>query len=147
MFDIHDGSHICVFSCYSKPDSKEIRTLKIKNKIDKTKIEIDMCHNSVVVFDTNVNSNHLHKIVLNQCNMDKQNNEWLGITFRRSKTHIKFINEMPYFYTNEITQLYLANDEERQQFYSLRSFENKQIDFKYPDIKYTINPSDLIMSE
>lgn len=151
--DLEDNSYICVFSCYSNPDSSEIRTLKIKNKENKTKFEIKMLHNSIIIFSTNCNKLHTHKIVLENENMSNDGNEWLGITFRKSKTYIKFVNEIPYFYVQDNKKdivmprpLQLACEEEARQFYSLQKSENKYVDFKYPTIRYTINPSDLLMS-
>ena len=75
-------------------------------------------------------------------NNNSQNN-WLGITFRLSKTFINFINEIPYFYNSERI-LKLANNEETKEFYKLRKNENTNIDFKWPNLDYTINKSDLI---
>ena len=149
LLDLEDNSYICLFSVYNEMENNKnfIRCLKIKNKITNEKQEIMLEHNSFVLFSTNINKQFLHKIVLKNGN-NKSDKQWLGITFRCSKTFIKFINEMPYFVnniSNEILHhLYLANEDEKNSFFHLRSLENKSIEFKYPIFYFTINPSDLI---
>lgn len=138
--DLELDSHICLFSCYDNPDTKDIRTLKIKDKITGELSEIFLTHNSIILFSVKTNNKFLHKIVLDNA---KTNDKWLGITFRLTKTYIEFINEIPYFYkTDKI--LKLANEEETKEFYSLRQKENKSIVFEYPEINYTISESDMI---
>ena len=135
--DLADNSYICLYSCYD--DCKNSRTLNIVNKTTNKKSEIILEHNSIVLFSLETNKNFLHQIVFNN---NSQNN-WLGITFRLSKTFINFINEIPYFYNSERI-LKLANNEETKEFYKLRKNENTNIDFKWPNLDYTINKSDLI---
>jgi hypothetical protein len=135
--DLQDDSYICLFSCYDDP--VDLRKLQIKNKITNDNYEIELSNNSVVLFDTTTNKNHLHKIIL-----DKKTsiNRWLGITFRLSKTFVKFINEIPYFVNDQI--LVLATDNERQIMYKCKSEENVNVDYIYPSMDFTISPSDLI---
>ena len=138
--DLDLDSYICLFSCYNNAETKDIRSLKIKNKLTNELSEIKLTHNSIVLFSVETNSNYLHKIVLD--NM-KTNDIWLGLTFRLSKTFIQFINEIPYFYkTDKI--LKIANEEETKEFYSLRRKENKSIGFEYPELNYTISQSDMV---
>ena len=138
--DLDPDSYICLFSCYNNIETKDIRSLKIKNKTTNELSEIKLFNNSIILFSVKTNSNYLHKIVLDNV---KTNDIWLGLTFRLSKTFIQFINEIPYFYkTNRI--LRLANEEELKEFYSLRQKENKSIMFEYPELNYTISSSDLI---
>lgn len=140
--DFVDDSYIGIYSCYDRPT--DIRTLKIKNKTTGENKKIFMDHNSVLLFSTDTNRNHIHKIVLDNIT---DNNMWLGITFRLSKTYIKFVNKIPYFCIgNEVTNkiLCIANDEDKREFYKLRSQENKHIEYKYPNIFYTISKSDLM---
>lgn len=138
--DLDINSYICLFSCYDNPNTKDIRTLKIKNKSTNELSEIFLTHLSIILFSVKTNSNFLHKIVLDNA---KTNDKWIGITFRLTKTYIEFINEIPYFYkTDKI--LKLANEEETKEFYSLRQKENKNIVFEYPELNYTISMSDLI---
>jgi hypothetical protein len=138
--DLDINSYICLFSCYDNPDTKDIRTLKIKNKITGELSEISLTHNSIILFSVKTNSNYLHKIVLDKSYAD---DKWLGITFRLSKTYIEFVNEIPYFYKTD-KKLKLANEEEIKEFYKMRQTENKNSVFEYPEINYTISESDLL---
>jgi hypothetical protein len=139
--DLAEDSYICLFSCYNTPNPNDVRTLKIKNKTTGTHSEIVLDHNSIVLFSIATNAQHLHKIVLE--NPTSTTDQWLGITFRLSKTFIQFINKVPYLYpTNKV--LRMATDAEKKEFYKCRSAENKNTFYKYPLIEYTISPSDLI---
>lgn len=141
--DLDDNSFIGIFSCYESPNNIiSNRKLKIQNKFDKSQSEISLEHNSVVLFSTKTNKHHLHKIILD----NKNNTLWLGITFRLSKTYINFRNNIPFLLLpeNYDIELTLATDDEKRQFYKLRGLENKNINHEYPNITYTINPSDLL---
>lgn len=70
-----------------------------------------------------------------------ERNRWFGITFRLSKTFIRFVNELPYFDGKRLTN---ANEDERREYYAYRSDENKGTDYIYPEVTYTISPSDLL---
>ncbi len=139
--DLDKDSYICIFSCYTDESKMDIRKLEIKNKITEECSEVLLEHNSIVLFSVAENSKHVHKIVLDKVNMkDKQ---WLGITFRLSKTFIKFADNVPHFHpSNNI--LRLANDEERHEFMKHKGNENLNVKYNYPDIDYTISPSDLL---
>ncbi|XWV26749.1 hypothetical protein QJ857_gp0305 [Tupanvirus soda lake] len=139
--DLTDNSMICIYSGYDDPDTKDLRKLVIKNKTTNQYSNITLEHNSVVMFSTETNRNHLHKIVLDKCTT---NTRWLGITFRQSKTFIKFQNEIPYFYP-DMVQLTLANQIQQKEFYKLRSEENASTNYVYPNINYTISEGDLIL--
>lgn len=139
--DMAEDSFICIFSCYDDPTY--IRKLKIKNKTSGECCEISMNNNSIIIFSYEINYKHLHKIILDD---PKADNKWLGITFRLSKTFIKFIDEKPYFSENG-KLLRLANDDERKEFYKNRSKENIHIGYIYPDIDYTISVSDMLPIE
>lgn len=138
--DLELESYIAIYSCYENPtDTSSYRKLIIKNKISNVETKIIMDHNSVILFDLSFNRNHHHKIILENVT---RNNNWIGITFRLSKTFIHHIDSIPYFYgTDKI--LKLADDDETRSFYLLRSKENKNINFIYPEIDYTISESDL----
>jgi len=144
--DLSGDSYIAVYSCYENPhllNKSNSRKLIVKNKKTNKENNIIMEHDSVIIFDILSNQQHLHKIILDNNN---DNNRWLGITFRLSKTFIQHINDLPYFYkTDKI--LRLANDEEVKNFYKLRSEENKSSDFKYPEMDFTISASDLMLSK
>jgi hypothetical protein len=141
--DLQEDSYICIFSCYDK-DNKN-RFLNIKNKITNEKQEIVLENNSLVIFSTNTNKKNLHQIVYKSSKVNNDS-KWLGITFRLSKTFIKFINEIPYFnnFNNFNNTLKIANDMETKEFYKLRAIENNSVDFSYPEINYTISNGDLL---
>lgn len=145
--DLAENSYICIFSCYNIAqyndyNSYDCRTLNIKEKLSGKCSDVTLEHNSIVLFSLSTNSEHLHKIVLNTSLI--QNNRWLGITFRLSKTFIRFVNEIPYFYpTNRV--LKLADENEKKEFYKCRSLENKGIKYDYAEMNYTISASDLML--
>jgi len=147
--DLEPDSWICVYSFYSNPDTKYLRTLKISNKKTGELNSIKMPHNSVIMFSTQTNQAHLHKIVLdsNRCNsdskIDSDTTKWFGLTLRQSKTFIKFSNGIPRFYPED-QELHLANTQEKKEFYIQRGLENKLINFTYGIIHYTISQSDLM---
>ena len=159
--DLSKESYICIFSCYNDPTTKELRKLKVKNKITNKCFDIILDHNSIVIFSIDTNQKHLHKIVLensfclNKTNLantlpnrqvleqNTSNNLWLGITFRQSKTFMTFINELPYFtLTNKI--LALANTNQRKEFFKCRSLENSSTEYTYPEMNYTISIGDIM---
>lgn len=129
--DLADDSYICIFSCYDEP-ACNVRKLQIKNKITNECSEVSLDNNSIVLFSTSTNKQHLHRIVL-----EGECSDWLGITFRLSKTYIEYINKVPYFCSNKL-ELLAATSEEKKEFYKLRSKENKEVNFVYPEINYTI---------
>lgn len=146
--DLCDNSYICIFSCYSSDELKSDRYLQIKNKLDNTLTDICLENNSIIVFDTNTNKKHLHKIYLKSSKhiINKNNkNKWLGITFRLSKTLIKFVNEIPYFSHNN-KPLKLATEEESIQMRHMKYSENMLSNYVYPydQIDYTISLGEFI---
>jgi hypothetical protein len=141
--DLKDDSYICIFSCYDNPNTKDIRKLRVKNKTTKEMMNYELNHNSILLFSLKTNQNHLHKIILDKVT---DGVKWLGVTFRLSKTFIEFIDKKPYF-THSKKLLTIANDDKQKEFYKMRSTENKSIDYKYPDIEYSISISDLMLIE
>lgn len=156
--DLEEDSYICLYSCYNysksnsssdslslkdncdNPSTKDLRILRTKNKIIDEGKDIVLDHNSIIIFSTNTNYTNLHKIILESCS--NKSDEWLGITFRKSKTFIVFNNELPYFYPKNIP-LTLANEDQNKEFYKYRSLENSIAGYIYPEILYTINTGDL----
>jgi hypothetical protein len=142
--DLQENSYICIFSCYDA-STKGLRKLVIKEKTDASKETIiNMDHNSVILFSTETNKKYLHKIILDtDTNTESYiDNKWLGITFRLSKTFIYFVDEASYFkpyFRHNNKQLTIANNEEKKEFYKYRSLENKEIDFTWPDLTYTLS--------
>jgi hypothetical protein len=141
--DLADESSIAIFSCYKHPErANPPRKLLVELKEPSdNRIEIPLTHNSVVLFDLDTNRRLKHKIVLDR-SVQTPENQWLGITFRTSKTFVRFRDEYAYFLDD--TRLTLANDEQRQEFYHLRHRENNETDFTYPRITYTISQSDMM---
>jgi hypothetical protein len=137
--DIADNSYICIYSCYPKYN-KNLRSLIIRNKKTGLVNEIILKNNSCILFSTDVNAQYQHKIIYssNVSNDDK----WLGITFRLSKTFISFNNEVPYFKSGQLIKL--ANDIDKIDFIKHKTQENKNIGYKYPNIDYTLSIGDLL---
>jgi hypothetical protein len=151
--DLNPDSSICIFSCYSDPSTHNLRTLKIKRKENindiESKIESNIVleHNSCVIFSTEANKKHLHKIILEKNNSnkstDKSIDKWLGFTFRVSDTFIYFTDGIPYFSGSDV-RLSLADETEKKDFFKNKSLENSNINFVWPKINYTVNCGDLI---
>lgn len=147
--DLAANSYIGLFSCYQYPEklnSENTRILRIKDKVTQEETDIPLQHNTVVLFSTETNSKFFHKIILPQKPQQKDSfydNKWLGITFRTSKTFIQFKEGMPYFENG--TSLSVANPIQQKEFYKLRGQENKQLDFNYPELHYTLNKADTLL--
>lgn len=137
--DLNHKSYICLYSCYSNLNSQP-RKLKIKNKITQELSEVVLDNNSIIIFSVETNKKHLHKIVLDE--FDKFDNSWLGITFRQSKTYVKYENNVVYLSDNKL--LTFATDEEKKQFYHHKKQENLLVEYEWPEINYTISKSDLM---
>ena len=138
--DLHPNSYICIFSCYENENPS--RSFYYFNKINCLEKNTVLFQNSIILFSVEENYRHNHKIVYDE-NLNS-NDKWLGITFRFSKTFIKFINEIPYFCHNN-KKLTLASIEEEMEFYKMKTIENIGIIFEYPEITYTISESDLFI--
>ncbi|MEV5575483.1 alpha-ketoglutarate-dependent dioxygenase AlkB [Spirillospora sp. NPDC052269] len=140
--DLADGSFIAVFSCYQDPDASPPRKLIFEAKeSDGEKFEIPLAHNSVVAFSVDSNRRLRHKIVLD-APVQSTDNPWLGVTFRTSKTFIRFRDG--HAYLPQAARLMPADEEQSREFYQLRRRENKETDFLYPRLTYTISESDLM---
>ncbi|AKG20917.1 hypothetical protein [Calothrix sp. 336/3] len=140
--DLADESSIAIFSCYKYPESANPpRKLLVESKESGENGEIPLTQNSILLFNLDTNRRLKHKIVLDK-SAQMPENQWLGITFRTSKTFIRFRDECAYFSDN--TRLTLANEEQRLEFYHLRHRENNETDFTYPRITYTISESDMM---
>ena len=140
--DLADGSFIAVFSCYRHPEASAPRKLIFESKgSEDEKFEIPLAHNSIVAFSVDSNRRLRHKIVLDT-SVQAADNQWLGVTFRTSKTFVRFRDG--HAYLPQGARLMSADDEQRHEFYRLRRHENKETDFIYPPLTYTISESDLI---
>ncbi|WP_035840641.1 alpha-ketoglutarate-dependent dioxygenase AlkB family protein [Kitasatospora azatica] len=140
--DLADASFIAVFSCYQHPEASPPRKLIFESKgSDGERFEIPLAHNSVVTFSVDSNRRLRHKIVLDTP-VQAVGNQWLGVTFRTSKTFVRFRDG--HAYLPQGARLTAADEEQRREFYQLRRRENKETDFSYPLLTYTISESDLM---
>lgn len=144
--DLAEGSFVAVFSCYQHPERvSPPRKLIIESKEPGGgTFDVSLNHNSVIIFSVCINKIFKHKIVLNASKKTPEN-QWLGITFRTSKTFVRFRDEHAYFLDD--TRLTLADEEQRREFFRLRRRENEETDFVYPRVAYTISESDLMPPE
>ncbi|GAA3197093.1 hypothetical protein GCM10010451_54280 [Streptomyces virens] len=141
--DLADESFIAVFSCYRDPEAGPSRKLIFESKGSDggEKFEIPLTHHGVVVFSVDTNRRLRHKIVLD-ASARAVDNPWLGVTFRTSKTVVRFRDGDAWLPQGE--RLTLADDEQSREFYQLRRRENRETDFTYPPLTYTVSESDLM---
>ncbi|MGW2660491.1 hypothetical protein ACWCW7_05965 [Nocardia tengchongensis] len=139
--DLAEESFIVVFSCYRHPDPDPPRKLIFEPKGTAEKFEIPLAHHGFVAFSLAANRRLKHKIVLDTPNQ-AADNQWLGVTFRTSKTFIRFHEGHPYLPHG--ARLLPANDDQQREFYQLRRRENNETDFVYPQLTYTVSESDLM---
>ncbi|MEO7327799.1 MAG: hypothetical protein ABI193_04435 [Minicystis sp.] len=144
--DLADESFIAIFSCYRYPDVvKPPRRLLVKSKGSVGRhVDIPLAHNGALVFSVDANRRLEHKIVLDS-GARAPENQWLGITFRTSKTVVRFRDGRACF--EDGASLTLADEEQKRMFYRLRGRENSEVDFRYPRITYSVSESDLMPPE
>lgn len=136
--DLAEGSWIAVYSCYREP-GRPSRRLMVQPKEAGTAFELPLEHGSVVAFSVADNQRFAHAIRLRSPAPD---NEWLGITFRTSKTFLRFIDGRPTL--SDGATLTLASEDERRELLKLRRRENEETSFVYPPLSYTLSESDLL---
>ncbi|OLO35090.1 hypothetical protein PZ61_0234385 [Streptomyces sp. MNU77] len=139
--DLADDSFIAVFSCYRHPEAGRPRKLMVESKDSGEKAEIPLTHNGVVAFSVDANRRLRHRIVLENP-AGAADNVWLGVTFRTSKTLVRYRDGQAHL--PQGTRLMAADEEQRSEFYRLRRRENKETDFVYPLLTYTVSDSDLV---
>lgn len=141
--DLADESFIAVYSCYEHPDrASPPRKLLVESKgPGGDRVDFPLTHGGVLVFSVGANRRFRHKIVL-ESSARQPENRWLGFTFRTSKTFVRYHAEQVSF--EDGSPLTLADDEQRRDFYRLRGRENRETDFTYPRITYTLSESDLM---
>ncbi|MFF5504577.1 alpha-ketoglutarate-dependent dioxygenase AlkB [Streptomyces roseolus] len=142
--DLAEESSIAVFSCYRTPEASPPRKLVFESKGDDGETcEIALTHNSVVAFSVASNGRFRHRIVLDVPPAPgAEDHHWLGVTFRTSKTLLRFRDGHPYLPGG--ARLTAADEEQRREFFTLRRRENEETDFLYPDLTYTVSESDLL---
>ncbi|MFF4010815.1 hypothetical protein [Streptomyces sp. NPDC001717] len=140
--DLADDSFIAVFSCYRNPEAGPRRKLIFESKeTGGERFEIPLAHHGIVAFSIASNRRLRHKIVLDEPT-GTPDNPWLGVTFRTSKTLVRF--HEGHAYLPQGPRLAAADDEQAKEFYRLRRLENTETDFSYPPLTYTISESDLM---
>jgi hypothetical protein len=136
--DLADDSSIALYSCYRDPQAPSRRLVVTPKKPDGVAFEIPLSHGSVVAFTVDTNRRFTHAIALSA---NAPENDWLGITFRTSKTFVRFVDGHPHL--SNVARLTLASEDQRRELFQLRRRENDETDFRYPPISYTISESDL----
>jgi hypothetical protein len=140
--DLADGSSIVLFSCYQTPALGASRKLVVEPKeAGAAGFELPLAHHSAVVFSLDTNRRYRHKIMLATAPRAPEN-PWLGVTFRTSKTWVQLRDGQAYLADG--SRLTLADDEQARQLFELRARENRELDFVYPRLGYTISESDLM---
>ncbi|MFE6225530.1 hypothetical protein [Streptomyces sp. NPDC057854] len=144
--DLRDDGYIAVYSCYEHPEAAPQRKLVFTVKDgqeegEEDPYEIPLTHHSVVAFSVAANRRLKHRIVWDAPGHEPDN-RWLGVTFRTSKTRIRFSDG--HAHLPDGTRLTLADEDQSRAFYRLRRRENDDPDFTYPPLTYTLSPSDLL---
>ncbi|MGQ4270660.1 hypothetical protein [Nocardiopsis changdeensis] len=142
--DLAEGSFIAVLSCYRDPGAGPLRKLVFESKGGGAeRFEVPLVHNGIVAFSVASNRRLKHRIVLDASGGAGDGDaEWLGVTFRTSKTRVRFRDG--HAYLPQGVRLTPADEEQRVEFYRMRRRENNETDFTYPPLAYTVSESDLI---
>jgi hypothetical protein len=136
--DLAEESSIAIYSCYRDPQRPSRRLVVKSKEPGGASFDIPLSHGSVVAFSLDTNRRFTHTITL--CESAPEN-DWLGITFRTSKTFVRVVDGQPCFSNG--ARLTLANEGQRREFFHMRRRENDETSFAYPSIPYTISESDL----
>ncbi|WP_030766051.1 hypothetical protein [Streptomyces sp. NRRL F-2664] len=140
--DLADDSFIAVFSCYRHPAAGPPRKLVFESKESGGEtFEVPLAHHGIVAFSVGANRRLRHRIVLDAAG-PPVDNPWLGVTFRTSRTFVRFRDGHPYLPGG--ARLTAADEEQQREFYRLRRRENQETDFGYPPLTYTVSGSDLL---
>lgn len=131
--DLKEDSYICIYTVHGPI------TLTVKRKDEEEERSFSLGHNSAILFSVGTNSKYVHKLAFDK------GDEWTGLTFRMSKTFLSFSEGYPIFVeTNERLILKDHESDEKKEFCVLKKKENELIEFQYPNLNYTINPSDCV---
>lgn len=139
--DLAEDSTIAIYSCYRDP-ARPSRRLIVKPKGPGAAFEIPLEHGGVVTFSVATNRHFTHAIVLRE---NAPDNDWFGLTFRTSKTFVRFVDGVPVLPSG--AALVLATEEQRRELFQMRRRENEETSFTYPAISYTLSESDLLPPE
>lgn len=149
--DLADNSYIALVSFYEdggRDHANASRILKVYNPCLDTEEDIVLEHNSIILFSTETNRTHLHKIMMDP--KFRGTGKWMGVTFRLSKTFLLFKDQRPFFWGSDNKELKMADTQQKKEFYLLRKQENLEVAsqkfFRYPDTVEvtTISPGDLL---
>jgi hypothetical protein len=139
--DLEVASSIAVYSCYRDP-TRPSRRLVVKPKGAGDAFELPLDHRGVVAFSLDTNRRFTHAITLRA---NAPDNDWLGITFRTSRTFVRFVDGVPTLANG--ARLTLATEDERRELFQLRRRENDEATFAYQPLAYTLSESDLLPPE
>lgn len=137
--DLADGSVVAIYSCYRDPHAPTRRLVVRGKEPESAAFEIALAHRGVVTFTLDTNRRFTHTIALAA---KPPPNDWLGFTFRTSKTYVRFVDGEARLASG--APLTIANEDQRREFFRLRARENAETDFTYPPVGYTISESDLM---
>ena len=144
--DLEEGSHICLFSCYSDGVATDMRKLSVRDKATGEEQTFPLEHCSAVLFSVEDNARYLHRIVPVDAAAVPNGCVWLGITFRCSFRVVRYVDGYAYLSPGE--ELYLLRTKtDARAFYKERSQENASlVRYAYsPDVACcTVSPSDLM---
>lgn len=143
--DIAKDTFIALVSIYENPFDPPSRSLCVQDKLTGIETEIEMTHNSVILFSYETNYKNLHKIIATQNNK----NRWLGLTFRTCKTFLSLSKSCPRY----PLAVRGATDSEKQELYHLKHRENVIAEDIYAHdhrlmtkngVLYTLNLADML---
>lgn len=137
--DIAKDTYIALVSIYENPLEPASRTLFIKDKVSGALSNIEMTHNSVIIFPFETNYRYLHKIIATK----QLQNKWLGLTFRTCKTFIQLNDK------NQPLHIRLATESEKEKLFHLKHKENESTNDIYEEEEtsgdlVTMNPADIL---
>jgi len=141
--DLDPESWIAVVSCYERDiasGAPGLRQLMVKSKNTADRFTLPMAHGSVVLFSVATNARFSHKIVLPSPSPNAP--RWIGLTLRCSKTFLNWRDGVAQFADG--TPLTLADETQRRTFFQMRGAENRDSNFVYPPVPFTLSEGDLL---
>ncbi len=142
--DLAPDSFICLFSCYSRPDTTDIRALTVRHKVSGEERTLMLPHLSALVFTTATNLKHVHKIVAPSATHDEES-AWLGLTLRVSSRAVTYSDGNAWLCPGVPLLLAAQGSEELTELFRMRKAENTSVECPYPaHYNITISPSDLL---
>ena len=134
--DLEPGTHIAVYSCYASAPAdpaRPPRVLLVKPKAappGTVPWRVPLPHHAAVCFDLAANRTHVHSIRLNREAPDHADNDWYGLTLRRSRSAVTRASPPALVEVVQgeavSTPLHLAADAERRALMAARRSENRE---------------------